>query len=76
VHVGVERGLPSAIEAAKAYRANPRTDFHALVGEMTGLGRDNAKTANFAKGLRQAAWRRSPRPSAVEGGSGRHHGAI
>jgi DNA polymerase family A/Toprim domain/CHC2 zinc finger len=28
----------------------PDTDFHTLVGEMTGLGRDTAKTANFAKG--------------------------
>ena len=50
MHYGVERGLPSAIEAAKAYHTDPDTDFHELVGEMTGLGRDNAKTANFAKG--------------------------
>ena len=50
VHYGVERGLPSAQEAAKAYRNDPDTDFHELVGEMTGLGRDTAKTANFAKG--------------------------
>ena len=50
VHYGVERGLPSAIEAAKAYHNDPDTDFHKLVGEMTGLDRDNAKTANFAKG--------------------------
>ena len=37
-------------EAAKAYRNDPDTDFHKLVGEMTGLDRDTAKTANFAKG--------------------------
>ena len=50
VHYGVQHGLPSAQEAAKAYRNDPDTDFHELVGEMTGLGRDMAKTANFAKG--------------------------
>ena len=50
VHYGVQRGLPSAQEAAKAYHDDPDTDFHELVGEMTGLGRDTAKTANFAKG--------------------------
>ena len=50
VHYGVQHSLPSAQEAAKAYHADPDTDFHKLVGEMTGLGRDTAKTANFAKG--------------------------
>jgi DNA polymerase I-like protein with 3'-5' exonuclease and polymerase domains len=50
VHYGVQHGLPSAQAAAKAYRNDPDTDFHKLVGEMTGLGRDTAKTANFAKG--------------------------
>ena len=50
VHYGVLAGLPSAIAAAKAYHDDPDTDFHQLVGEMTGLGRDTAKTANFAKG--------------------------
>ena len=50
MHYGVQHGLPSAQEAAKAYHNDPDTDFHELVGEMTGLGRDTAKTANFAKG--------------------------
>ena len=40
---------PGAKEAAERYRNDPDTDFHALVGEMTGLDRDMAKAVNFAK---------------------------
>jgi len=38
-----------ASEAADAYRNDPRTDFHTLVAEMTGLDRKPAKDTNFAK---------------------------
>jgi len=49
VHYAVQHGLPGAREAAEAYRTNPDADFHAVVAEMTGLGRDMAKATNFAK---------------------------
>ena len=46
---GVHFKLPGAKEAGDAYRNDPSTDFHAMVGEMTDLGRGDAKAANFAK---------------------------
>ena len=76
VHYGVQHGLPSAQEAAKAYRNDPDTDFHKLVGEMTGLGRDTAKTANFAKGYGSGVATFAKTIGKSHGGSGSHHGAI
>src|SRR5262249_37699859 len=43
VHNAAIRNLPGAVEAAELYRKNPDADFHAIVAEMTGLGRDMAK---------------------------------
>ena len=41
--------LDGAKEAAERYRADPSTDFHDLVAELTGLDRKQAKNVNFAK---------------------------
>jgi DNA polymerase I-like protein with 3'-5' exonuclease and polymerase domains len=49
------RGLTGAREAAERYRLDPATDFHALVAELTGLERKDAKTANFGKSYRAGA---------------------
>ena len=76
MHYGVERGLPSAKEAAKAYRDDPDTDFHELVGEMTGLGRDNGQDREFRQGLRLRRGDVRQDDRQVAGGSGSHHGAI
>jgi DNA polymerase I-like protein with 3'-5' exonuclease and polymerase domains len=49
VHYAVLRNLPRAKEAADLYRTDPDADFHAMVADMTGLERESAKAANFAK---------------------------
>lgn len=49
VHYAQLLKLPRAQEAAERYRTDPDTDFHALVADMTGLPRDQAKATNFAK---------------------------
>ena len=49
VHYAVLRNLPRAKEAADLYRSDPDADFHAMVADMTGLERESAKAANFAK---------------------------
>ena len=49
VHFAERLRLRRASEAADQYRQNPRTDFHSLVAEMTGLDRKPAKDSNFAK---------------------------
>lgn len=49
VHYAAKRGLPKADAAAQKYRDDPRTDFHSMVAEMTGLARKPAKDTNFAK---------------------------
>lgn len=43
------RKLAKALDAAKQYNEDPRTDFHSMVAGMTGLDRKPAKDANFAK---------------------------
>jgi hypothetical protein len=43
------RKLPGAAEAAKFYHGDPDADFHAIVAQMTGLSREDAKAVNFAK---------------------------
>jgi DNA polymerase I-like protein with 3'-5' exonuclease and polymerase domains len=40
-------GLPGALEAQARYQADPTTDFHAYVAELTNLDRTTAKTINF-----------------------------
>ena len=49
VHRAAALGLAGAREAAERYHADRDTDFHAFVAEMTGLPRQIAKSANFAK---------------------------
>lgn len=49
VHYAAKAGLPKAAEAAAKYASDPRTDFHSLVAELTGLARKPAKDSNFAK---------------------------
>jgi DNA polymerase I-like protein with 3'-5' exonuclease and polymerase domains len=44
-----EAGCARAVEAADMYRNDPKTDFHNLVVQMTGLTRRRAKDCNFAK---------------------------
>ena len=49
VHYAVRKKLPRAQEAADRYRNDPDTDFHLLVSEWTGIERQLAKNANFAR---------------------------
>ena len=49
VHYATKLKLKRAAEAAERYRADPNTDFHDLVAELTGLDRKQAKSVNFAK---------------------------
>lgn len=51
VHFAVLLGLRGAREAAQKYVDDPRTDFHQLVADITGLERKPAKDTNFAKGF-------------------------
>jgi DNA polymerase I-like protein with 3'-5' exonuclease and polymerase domains len=48
-HYAAKHNLAGALEAAERYRSDPDTDFHSLVAEMTGLDRQTAKHANFAR---------------------------
>ena len=48
-HYATKLKLTRAEEAARRYRADPDTDFHDLVAELTGLDRKQAKNVNFAK---------------------------
>jgi DNA polymerase I-like protein with 3'-5' exonuclease and polymerase domains len=48
-HYAVCLGLTKAREAAARYHADPNTDFHQFVADITGLDRQTAKAANFAK---------------------------
>ena len=47
VHWAIAHGLKSAIPAAKMYRDDPSTDFHAMAAELTGLERSPSKAINF-----------------------------
>lgn len=49
VHYAALLKCSKAEEAAELYRRDPKTDFHALVVEWTGLERRSAKDTNFAK---------------------------
>jgi DNA polymerase I len=49
VHFAYRLKLTKAAEFAQRYRDNPKTDFHKLVQEWTGLDRIPAKQASFAK---------------------------
>ena len=49
VHYAARHKLHKAAEAVERYRNDSSTDFHALVAEWTGIDRQAAKTANFAK---------------------------
>jgi RecA-family ATPase/DNA polymerase I-like protein with 3'-5' exonuclease and polymerase domains len=49
VHYAVKLKLKGADVAAERYRADPNTDFHDFVAELTGLARKQAKNVNFAK---------------------------
>ena len=49
VHYAAKLKLQRAQEAAERDRADPNTDFHDLVAELTGLTRTSAKAVNFAK---------------------------
>lgn len=47
VHDAVNLQLAGALKLAEQYKANPDTDFHNVVAEITGLRRDYAKTVTF-----------------------------
>lgn len=49
VHFAAALECRRAEEAVALYRENPKTDFHALVVDWTGLDRKRAKDTNFAK---------------------------
>jgi DNA polymerase I-like protein with 3'-5' exonuclease and polymerase domains len=48
VHYAELINATKASEAGEAYRSDPRTDFHQLVANLTGLPRKRAKDVNFA----------------------------
>lgn len=49
VHYAALMGMRKADAAIEKYLSDPKTDFHNLVVEMTGLIRQRAKDTNFAK---------------------------
>jgi DNA polymerase I-like protein with 3'-5' exonuclease and polymerase domains len=49
VHFAEVLELTKASIAAQKYRDDPKTDYHSMVAEMTGLERKPAKDTNFAK---------------------------
>lgn len=49
VNDAAREGLSKAREAVELYRRDPKTDFHQLVVNWTGLPRRHAKDCNFAK---------------------------
>lgn len=49
VHFAVILGCTKAEVAAEKYRRDPKTDYHSMVAELTGLERKPAKDTNFAK---------------------------
>lgn len=59
VHFAAACRIPGVEEALERYRNNPRTDYHTMVSEMTGLVRPRAKILNLAltygKGLAATA---------------------
>jgi DNA polymerase I-like protein with 3'-5' exonuclease and polymerase domains len=59
VHFAAACRMPGVEVALESYRNNPRTDYHTMVAEMTGLVRPRAKILNLAltygKGLKATA---------------------
>lgn len=49
VHFAILCKVAGADKPAAMYRENPKTDFHDMVAELTGLPRRRAKDVNFAK---------------------------
>ena len=49
VHFSELLGLQRAKDAGDRFRVDPRTDYHKMVADMTGLPRKEAKAVNFAK---------------------------
>lgn len=49
VHYAEKMKMRGGNAAADRYRSDPRTDFHSMVADMTGLDRKPAKDSNFAK---------------------------
>jgi DNA polymerase I-like protein with 3'-5' exonuclease and polymerase domains len=49
VHHAAKHNLRRAKEAVELYNTDPKADFHAFVAQITGLDRQHAKAANFAK---------------------------
>lgn len=49
VHFAALLGLTKADVAAEKYISDPKTDYHSMVAELTGLERKPAKDTNFAK---------------------------
>jgi DNA polymerase I-like protein with 3'-5' exonuclease and polymerase domains len=49
VHFAILCKVAGADKPAAMYRDNPKTDFHDMVAELTGLPRRRAKDVNFAK---------------------------
>lgn len=49
VHYAMLLDLPGGKEAGQYYIDDPKADYHKIVAAMTGLGRGDAKNANFAK---------------------------
>jgi DNA polymerase I-like protein with 3'-5' exonuclease and polymerase domains len=61
VHFAYKAGIRGSRDAVAQFRANPRTDYHQMVADFSGLKRDRAKTLNLglAYGMKQAKMARA-----------------
>jgi DNA polymerase I-like protein with 3'-5' exonuclease and polymerase domains len=61
VHFAYKAGIRGSKDAVAQFRTNPRTDYHQMVADFSGLKRDRAKTLNLglAYGMKQAKMARA-----------------
>jgi len=56
VHYAALLKLRGAMEVVKRYIIDPQTDYHAMMAQLTGLSRPQAKTLNFGLIYGQGLW--------------------
>lgn len=61
VHFAYKAGIRGSKDAVAQFRKDPRTDYHRMVADFSGLPRDRAKTLNLglAYGMKQAKMARA-----------------
>jgi DNA polymerase I-like protein with 3'-5' exonuclease and polymerase domains len=61
VHFAYKAGIRGSRDAVERFRTDPRTDYHQMVADFSGLPRDKAKTLNLglAYGMKQAKMARA-----------------